>query len=296
MEITTRDNVASLLDKVKPYLAWTIVFSIFYMVGSFIPVGFDWRIFFSQGSLPSIWTPWTAVVIRLLNFPLLVALTLFAVVFRTYQNSKSPLPVFLAVLSLPTLWVLILGNLDGLVLIGLVVLPWGVPLVLMKPQLAAFVLLAKKSYLIFGLLWLIVSVIIWGPWPLHFLVVLEPDWNAEWVQDITLFPWGILLAIPLLWFSRGDEDLLMAAGSFATPHLFPYHFLILMPALGRMSRRWMVICWIISWSPLLANWLGTAAWHFGNLFVLLLWWGVYRNRDRKQGEQIATATPEPSLS
>ena len=41
--------------------------------------------------------------------------------------------------------VILMGNLDGLVLLGLTFLPWAVPLVTMKPQVAAFAMLAKKS-------------------------------------------------------------------------------------------------------------------------------------------------------
>ena len=68
----------------------------------------------------------------------------------------------LAILSLPALWVLFMGNLDGLVLAGLLLLPWGVPLVLLNPQLASFSLLAKRSYIIAGIAWMLISFIIWG--------------------------------------------------------------------------------------------------------------------------------------
>ena len=148
----------------------------------------------------------------------------------------------------------------------------------MKPQIASFALLAKKSSLIASIVWILFSFLIWGFWPLNWLTVFSQGWKAEWVQDITLFPWGLLIALPLLWFSRKDEDLLMAAGSFATPHLFPYHFILLMPALGRMKRLWMVPCWLLSWSPLLANWWGPNAWHMGNLFALCMWCGIYFSR------------------
>jgi hypothetical protein len=72
----------------------------------------------------------------------------------------------------------------------------------------------------------------------------------------------------------------MAAGSLATPHLFPYHFIVLMPALARMNRRWMWATWLLTWSPLLANWLGPWAWHLGNLASLSFFAGIYLNRGR----------------
>jgi hypothetical protein len=274
----------------KPLLAWAGLFAILYVAGLFIPEGFDWVHFFGQGKVSPIWTPWSPLVVKLLNWPLLVAITLFAVIYRTYRYNRSPWPIALAVLSLPTVWMIILGNLDGLVLLGLLLMPWGVPLASMKPQLAFFALLANKKWFIAAAVWGILTVLIWGFWPQNLLGTAVPGWKNEWVQDITLFPWGALIALPLLWFSRGDEDLLMAAGSFVTPHLFPYHFILLMPALGRMKPGWMLASWLLSWSPLLANWLGDIGWHAGNVFAAVLWMGIYFSRPRKSPVPAETVT------
>ncbi|GAP12600.1 hypothetical protein LARV_00336 [Longilinea arvoryzae] len=266
----------------KPVLAWVGLFALLYGAGLFIPQGFDWVHFFGQGAVSPIWTPWSAVVVKFLNWPLLVAITLFALIYRTYRYNPSPLPIVLALLSLPTVWLMILGNLDGLVLAGLLLMPWGVPLVTMKPQLSTFALFAKKKWFIAAAIWGVLTLLIWGLWPQALMGTFAPDWRAEWVQDISLFPWGAIVALPLLWFSRGDEDLLMAAGSFITPHLFPYHFYLLMPALGRMKPGWMILTWLLSWTPLLANWLGNIGWHAGNVFALVLWMGVYFSKPRQK--------------
>ncbi len=272
----------NLQNRLRSALPWLGIFCLFYLVGLIIPTGFDWNVSFSKGIVPPIWTPWIAVILKVLNWPLLIALTLLAVVIRTRLYTRSPWPVALAILSLPTLWVLFIGNLDGLVLLGLLLLPWGVPLVTMKPQIAAFALLAKKSSIMAGIIWGLLSLVIYGFWPKNFLQVLTPAWRVEWVQDISLFPWGLLIAIPLLWLSRTDEDLLMIAGSFATPHLFPYHYILVMPALGRMSPIWMLSCWLLSWSPLIANWVGPIGWRMGNLFGLLLWLGIYISKKKSE--------------
>ena len=237
-------------------------------------------ILLKRGHLHPIWTPWTTTILKFVNWPLVVAITLLAIIFRAYRYNRSPLPIALAVLSLPTLWVLFMGNLDGIVLAGLLLLPWGVPLASMKPQLSAFALLAKKKSILAGVIWGLLTLVIWGLWPLNFTMALSPEWKVEWVQDISLFPWGALIALPLLWFSRGDEDLLMAAGSFVTPHLFPYHYILLMPALGRMKPAWMVATWLISWTPLIANWVGPIGWHMGNVLGGCLWLGIYLNKKK----------------
>lgn len=257
------------------------LFIVLYVSGLFVPIGFDWEHFFGQGRVSPLWTPWTQVVISPLNMPALFALTILAIGLRAHRYRPAILPVTLAIISLPTLWLIHLGNLDGLVLLGLMTLPLGVPLVLMKPQLASFALLANRRWFTAGLIWVAASLILWGLWPLNFLSVASPDWRDEWPQDIALFPWGLLIALPLMWLSRGDEDLLMAAGSFGTPHLFPYHFVLLMPALARMSGPWMLVTWLSSWTPLLANWVGKEGWRFGLLTPALFWLGLYLNKRRK---------------
>ncbi|OGO27990.1 MAG: hypothetical protein A2W33_07725 [Chloroflexi bacterium RBG_16_52_11] len=207
--ITEKANLIAnnILKNYKSIAVWSALFLFFYLIGLLIPQGFDCVEYFSKGLIHPVWTPWTNTIVRVINWPLIVAITLWSLVFRTYKYHKSPLAVALVILSLPTLWVIFMGNLDGLVLAGLILLPWGVPLVLMKPQLSAFALLAEKSHLIAGGVWLLISFIGWGFWPINLLMVFRPEWKIEWVQDISLFPWGLLIALPLLWLSRGDEDL-----------------------------------------------------------------------------------------
>jgi hypothetical protein len=275
---------AAARDLMKHAGMYAGIFIVLYIAGTFLPAGFDWRIFFSKGTVPSFWVPWVEPILKVINLPALFALTIMGIGLRTLRYRQAVTPLLLAIVSLPTLWVLFLGNLDGLILVGLLLLPWGVPLVLIKPQIAAFALLARWKWLIAAVIWFVISIMIWGLWPLEMLVVFEPGWKEEWVQDITLFPWGLIIALPLLWFSRGDEDLLMAAGSLATPHLFPYHFIVLMPAIARMSMFWMLLTWLLSWSPLMANWLGPWAWHLGNLMSVSIWIGVYLQNRRTRAD------------
>jgi len=274
----TRQEV---VQKIRSGAILLILFILLYLIGIFVPEGFDWHHFYSQGRFPSFWMPWSKPIVGLMDMPSVFALTVLTIGIRTFQIKPSAITTSLAIISLPTLWVLHLGTLDCLVLLGLLILPWGAPLVLIKPQVASFALLARRKSIIVAGIWVIFSLVIWGLWPLNLVHLTSPDWKTEWVQDIALFPWGLLIALPLMWFSRGDEDLLMAAGSFGTPHLFPYHFIVLMPALARMHWSWMWATWLISWTPLLSNWLGNWAWHFGNLMSVFFWVGIYLSK-RKQ--------------
>ena len=256
-----------------------LVFGILYIAGMYFPEGFDWQHFFGQGRYPKFWMPWTKAIVDFLDYPSIFAITLLSLGLRVYRN-KPRLPVLLATMffmatSPITIWMLHLGNVDGLVMLGLLVLPIGAPLVLIKPQVASFALLAKRSSLIFTTLWLLLSFVIWGFWPVTWLKFFTPEWDMEWVQDIALFPWGLIPALVLMWFSQGDEDLLMAAGSLASPHLFLYHFIVLMPAFARMRYAWMVVSWLGSFLFLLANWYGDWAWHLGNLMSFFFWFGIY---------------------
>ena len=267
----------------KKVLLLLVLFLALYWVESFMPGGYDWKKDFQYGRTPPEWTPWTTNIVQWaapFGYGVIFSATVISLALRSRQHTQSPIPVVLAVLSLPTIWVVYyMGNLDGLGVLGLLLLPIGIPLVLMKPQVAGFAILAKKSSLIAGILWLLITTLIWGFWPLKILnMMMTPAWKGDYPQDISIFPWGVLLALLLVWPSRGDEDLLMAAGSLATPHLFPYHFILLMPALGRMRWQWMLITWVISWTPILANWLGDWAWHFGNLMSVFFWLGIYLNR------------------
>jgi hypothetical protein len=270
---------------------WFGLFILFYITGLFLPEGYDWENYFSVGETHPIWTPWMVTMpFHEMNWPFIVGITLASLVYRTYHYKKTYLPVILAVLSLPTLWVLFMGNVDGFVLLGLISLPWGTPLALMKPQIAGFALLARRKFIIAGAVWIIITFLIWGFWPTRFLMVLTPEWKSEWTQDISLFPWGLIVGIPLLWFSRGDEDLLMAAGSFVTPHLFPYHFIMLVPSFARMNLPWMLITWLISWTPFSSNWIGDVGWHMGNLLGLSFWLGIYFSRETEPVHQSVTQT------
>ncbi|NPV78292.1 MAG: hypothetical protein HPY59_18200 [Anaerolineae bacterium] len=249
---------------------------VLFAAGYFLPTGFDWERQYSKGIFPGFWMPWTRPLVSLLNLPAVFAITILAIGVRAYRYRPSPMAILLALVSLPVLWVLHLGTLDGLSLLGMLLLPWGAPLVLIKPQIASFALLAGKRSLVVTVIWILISFAIWGFWPLGFREIFAPDWRVEWQQDISLFPYGLVLAIPLLWFSRGDQDLLMAAGSLATPHLFPYHFIVLMPTLARMRWYWMIAVWLVTWAPIfMANWWGPLFWHSGNLASIVFWLGIY---------------------
>jgi hypothetical protein len=246
-------------------------------------IGYDWYYRISQGVRDPYHPPWRDYA-QYLTWPGLIGLTCAGLVVGLYQRYASPLIMAASFLSLPLLWMLFLGNLDGIVLLGLTGLPWLTPLATLKPQVSAFAFLSNKRWLAIFMFWIALTILIWGLWPLAMLnhdahwQSLYPE--AEQPQNIELFPWSIPIVLILLWYSRGDMDMLMLAGTFVTPHIIPYSYIVVLPAIARINQ-WLALCLVvISWLPFSANWVGDWGWYLGHLFPAILWATLYLKRRR----------------
>jgi hypothetical protein len=91
------------------------------------------------------------------------------------------------------------------------------------------------------------------------------------VTDISLHYFGVPLALLMFWVSRGDMDMLMLSGTFATLYLLPYNLLPVVPAIARLRPRSALVAALLSWLPVSANWLGAGGWWLGWLFIGFLW-------------------------
>lgn len=248
-------------------------------------IAHDWRLYFSTGLRDGLeyYAPWVTYL-RYLPLPVLTGLTLTGLSLALIQRRSGLAGIAAAFLSQPVWWVLSVGQIDGLILLGLTALPWLTPLVTLKPQAGYLALLRSRSYMLGGLIWLVISMAIWGPWPLepfqYFAAAPERPYS-----DIGLWPWGLIPAVLMLWFSRGDMDMLMTAGTFAAPHLHPYHYFLVVPALARMPAGLSLVLAAVSWAPLLGRWLGPWAWYLGHLFPAALWILLWRKRRRGAEDQ-----------
>jgi hypothetical protein len=315
-------------------------------LASFLQVGFDYRFVFGPHKLPIFYVPWTDGMMYLLPWPAIVAITVLALIIAIQRHHGSPGTIVLAIFSLPTIWVLLLGQLEGVALFGLLLMPWSVPvrllerrrhfgrrdwitlalfiaataiaavilmrdqgplyyevstilgkqpqiglamllllpwvvpIALLKPQLTAFAMLARKNWFITTILWLALSIVVWGFWLPNLDARLAPGIRAAQPQDVSLFPWSLLIALPMLWLARGDVEMLMAAGALAVPSVHPYQYIVLMPALARLPVGLRLLCWLSSFLPLTANYLGPTWWLTGNVFPVLLWLSLYWQRRR----------------
>ncbi|WP_322794319.1 hypothetical protein [Bellilinea sp.] len=290
-------NHLSILQSVTLFAGLTLIFS---LIGTMIPqdgfFAFDWIHFFGRDNIPIFYPPWTGIVVNFLSFPVLVGLTLASVGLASYLRSTHPLSMVAVFLSLPVFWTVFLGQLDGLVLLGTLALPWLSPLALLKPQVSIWAFGARKTYLLGFLITLLISFAVWGWWPELMFSVWTIHEEGKYVNDIAIGFWGLPLAVILLWFSRGDPDMLMLAGTFITPYLLPYNLIVVTPAIARLSPRSAWIACFLSWLPLSANWLGDRGWWLGWLFIFWLWLGLAGNRYVSNTKKVQLSQFFPNLT
>jgi hypothetical protein len=278
---------AEMASKIQISIVWLVLSAVFTAAACFLPcklpLAFDWLHFFENAhNIPAFYPPWTCYVCRLLTWPLLIGLTLSTYAVAVMKRARSVASAIAAFATMPFWWCLFLGQLDGLALLGVLGLPWLVPLALLKPQVACWAILARRKSLIVAVCFVLLSCLIWGFWPTQmFTYSIERVDPLRWPQQIGLGLWGLPLALIVLWAVPGwTEDKLMMAGAFVTPALIPYQLLPLMPAIARLP--WW-LAWIValtSWLPTTANWLGGLGWWLTWVSVVLLGAGLVRHNGR----------------
>jgi hypothetical protein len=181
----------------------------------------------------------------------------------------------LALLSPPVFILLWVVNIESLALFGSLFLPLGLPLILLKPHVYVWAILSRRKWMIWAAIFGAASLLIWGMWPLH---VMESVSGR--IQHPSAFGWSgvglpmILIGALLLVFTNADPLRLMAAGSFLSPFLMPQHFVLLLPALGRV-RGWKRLglwagAWLMAMPVMFGEWMNIKYLALG--FPLLIWW------------------------
>ena len=187
------------------------------------------------------------------------------------KRAIHPISIAVAFFSLPLLWTLFLGQLEGIVLLGLLGIPWLIPLALIKPQVSIFAFGATKRYFLVAIIFLLVSLLIWGLWPINTLNVESFYAEGRYPQNIGFGLRGLPIALIAMWFSRGDMDMLMLSGIFMLPHLIPYNLLPVIPAIARLKPKTAIIAVLLSWLPMTANRIGPIGWWFGWFIIIWMW-------------------------
>jgi hypothetical protein len=193
---------------------------------------------------------------------------------RAYPRSARLGAALLAVLSAPVWMLMWQGTIDGVVLLGFVLLPPGVLWMLLKPQIAVWGILARRNWVLSAIVCLAISLLIWGWWPQDMLTAL-----SHLVGHPIAMGWQVLglpvllVGLVLLLCSDADPLRLMAAGSFLAPYLMSVHLVLLLPAIGRVNglSRW--VLWAASWLLILPPMFQTL-WskYLAMVFPLAVWW------------------------
>lgn len=262
--------------------------------------GGDWEYFFYARSEYNIFAPnismyppyavdFIRLVIALLpdwrdSLALLHALTVTALAFGVWQAGGGYGAMLLALASPVTLYLIKIGQLDGLVLLGVVT--GFTPLVLFKPQIAAWSLLRSPRQWLAGIGLVGLSLIVWPNWWTRLITNTYFGYadNFGW----RALGWPLFfVGLALLAGAGRNPYRLMAAGCFLSPYVLPYHLILLLPMLGQMrTRRARVGAWLATFGILPALiWHGAARWLMV-LIPLIFYWAEYA--PKAYGVQVAS--------
>ena len=109
-------------------------------VGTLIYVpGSDWVHHWQPRYEINSYPPWILWLLALLpDLPFLSGLTLTILLYTLWRRKANKWHILAAFSAMPLFWTLWLGQIDAIPLLGLALLPWGIPLVLLKPQVAVW--------------------------------------------------------------------------------------------------------------------------------------------------------------
>jgi len=179
----------------------------------------------------------------------------------------------LALCTPPVFILLWVGNIEGLALFGMLIMPVGVVWLSLKPHLGVWAILSRRSWVVWSAVFIALTLLIWPGWPFKLVNSLN-----DRLRHPSAFGWAslgwpmIVVGIVLLVMTPADALPLMAAGSFLSPFLMPQHFVLFLPALGRVRGVRRLLLWAASWLvavPILfGGWIKVLA--LG--FPLLVWW------------------------
>ena len=249
-------------------------------------LGLDWFTFFYPRIFDGLYPPWTETILFPFaqipwraSFSLMNSLMFMIVAVATAREARVyPLASRLgasvmAITTAPLLILLWQGNIDGLVLLGYVAFPPGVVLSLIKPTIAGWAILARRQWMLWGLGFGVLSIIVWGFWPASLRDVFDYRYYHPMAMGWQNLGWPVaLLGLILLVFTNADPLRLMAAGSFLSPYVMPNHYLVLLPALGRVHgwRRWLLWgwAWVVGLVP---GFVGITR-YIALGFPLAVWW------------------------
>lgn len=267
--------------------AWLGIYAVMVVVGHFLPVpASDWYVHYLPRYRMTDYPPFVHVLLAFLpSLPYLSSLTLTALLFCLWRRQARPVQVLAAFTAMPLFWVLWLGQVDAVPMLGLALLPWGIPLVMIKPQVGVWYVWAwwrgqpRKWHIAVAVgAFIALSFLVWGVWPLK----MTPPPNLTNAYNLSLWrlAWPLgLLAVAGALLER-DPDRALALGSLGTPYLQGTGYILLLPVLARLHGWQLALAWLTSWAAVLTLVWGESARALGALFPLTVWGLLFWNARR----------------
>jgi hypothetical protein len=235
------------------------------MLHDILPSLHNWRHPWEEGT-PLM--PWSVILLSPPRFasPLfatvlmnMASIMLTAMMIRKWGgNILMTIPLFISPIGF---WLFTTGQTDALVLAGFVLLPEGYDLLFFwKPQVilhAYWVRVLRKPmvYIVWGGLLAIVSLLIWGNWPLAIYEfgrdkLIEGWWNRS------LWPYSIPVGLVLLYFSikKKDESLGIVASPLLSPYVNGPSYLGLAAVIAARRPRLFLLLYACMWLYILFRW------------------------------------------
>lgn len=234
----------------------------------------DWGYFWGAAKKP--WSPyeipgffnppWVAFIfvpLGKLSFPLSLAMNRSAILLTTMLLVRKFGGGFdamvLALTSAPFAILFSTANIDWLPMLSML-LPCeaGLPFLFSKPQ-GTFGLLfiwwkqssweRRARLVMIGFVILLISLLIWGIWPLQWMKATQTIHGAPWNISRWFWPHGIWLGLILLWFAWRTQDNLYAltASIFLTPYLAFYSLTMVTTVLIGRNRVMGGFVWVSFW-------------------------------------------------
>lgn len=189
-----------------------------------------------------------------------VTCSLLAIVYSCYKLGADRLGIFLA-LTTPASWFLItLGQLEALLLLGLVIerRPWDVLLLAIKPQVIGTAILFRlrdydRRALAYLAAFLLLSLGVWPGWPGEMLGRWwrGGEFGGYKPLSLAIFPYGIPAGVALLWYAwrRQNAGLGALSSFFFVPYFGPgSHIVYVVLLLAKGPRRLRLAGYVAYWA------------------------------------------------
>ncbi len=243
-----------------------ILLPLLFVLSRYYPLGIDWSFTYHQAAenwrdpfvihtftnppwvlvlVPHAWLPvqWGNAINLLLN------VTLLMIIIRRYRGGWQTM--LLVFTSAPFFDLMRTNNVDWIPLLALLLPPmWGLPVLVIKPHSLGAIALIWWKRERFGVRMLLptiviglVSLAIWGLWPLQGGLPENVSWN------FAPFPFFVPVGVYMLYRAYQDDNEVLAAAStpLLTPYIAPYSVTAVLALAGSRYRREAFIVWAAFW-------------------------------------------------